>query len=152
MIEYPTSIVDAIRTAESRTGRQISGNTWLVDHRRNEPDFGGPMAVRYHATDVVTFFQNGDVRLDTGGWFTLTTKGRINACSPAWQTAGAWTIWQVDSEWFLNTERGTFFFESEHIMIRADGELIGSHGRLSPIEPSYRTANAHRIVVEASAS
>lgn len=40
------------------------------------------VAVRLHATHVVTFDQDGTITLNTGGWFTTTTKDRINAVLP----------------------------------------------------------------------
>jgi hypothetical protein len=37
----------------------------------------GTEAVRYHNTDVVTFLQNGNFVLNSGGHRTKTTKSRI---------------------------------------------------------------------------
>jgi len=60
-----------------KTSRPIANNT------RVESRDGGKIAVKYHATDVVTYFPDGRVRLNTGGWFTYTTKDRLNRFSPA---------------------------------------------------------------------
>jgi hypothetical protein len=38
------------------------------------------VAVNLHFTDVVTFFSDGRVFLNTGGWDTLTTRARMRAC------------------------------------------------------------------------
>jgi hypothetical protein len=39
-------------------------------------------AVRQHNTDVVTFYRDGVIRLDHGGWTTVTTCERWNAFTP----------------------------------------------------------------------
>ena len=41
---------------------------------------GNTTIVRYHDTDVVSF-DDSVVTLDTGGWFTKTTKARMNQAS-----------------------------------------------------------------------
>jgi hypothetical protein len=54
------------------------------------------IACLYHETQVVTFFKNGDVRLDSGGFFTPTTKRRMNQCLPnsvrIYQKNGYWQV------------------------------------------------------------
>lgn len=52
------------------------------------------IAIRYHDTNVVTYFASGDVRLESGGWRTLTTKDRMCEYSPAsiWQERGLWYV------------------------------------------------------------
>ena len=56
---------------------------------------GGGIAVRYHATDVVTV-RDGVVTLNSGGWRTATTKKRVNAYLP-----DGWSLYQHRHEWFL---------------------------------------------------
>ena len=41
--------------------------------------YGDELHVKYHQTSVVIFLPNGDIRLNSGGWMTNTTKARINA-------------------------------------------------------------------------
>lgn len=40
--------------------------------------------VRYHETDVVMLYSNGDVVLDDGGWTTRFTAQRMSTYTPAW--------------------------------------------------------------------
>jgi len=40
------------------------------------------VAVRYHATNVVTYHANGSITLNSGGWYTLTTATRMNKYLP----------------------------------------------------------------------
>ena len=55
--------------------------------------------VTYHKTDVVTVNQDGSITLDTGGWFTQTTKNRMNQasnqyglCFRVYQAMGVWYV------------------------------------------------------------
>jgi hypothetical protein len=49
-------------------------------------------AIRYHNTDVVTIHEDNSYTLNSGGWYTPTTKDRINEYSPAriHQEKGLW--------------------------------------------------------------
>lgn len=71
----------------TRDSRKLGNNTTLESR-------GDTVAVRYHATDVVTFHADDSRTLDTGGWFTSTTKERINQYLP----------WG----WHLYADRGTW--------------------------------------------
>jgi hypothetical protein len=58
-------------TGRTPMRRKIGNNTWL--ERR-----GDDIAVRLHDTDIVVYHPDGSITLDTGGWFTVTTKARMN--------------------------------------------------------------------------
>jgi hypothetical protein len=76
------------RTRPSRERRKIQNNTWV--ERR-----GDDIAIRLHATDVILFKANGHVVLDTGGYFTHTTKDRINGHGPI-------RVYSERGTWFIN--------------------------------------------------
>lgn len=59
-------------TGRCAAKRKISNNTYLV----RQPD--GSIALKLHNTFIVTVSLTGMVTLDSGGWRTPTTKGRIN--------------------------------------------------------------------------
>jgi hypothetical protein len=54
------------------------------------------IAIRLHATDVVTFKSDGRIILDSGGWQTATTKARMNEAIP-----GPCGVYQKDHTWYL---------------------------------------------------
>lgn len=56
---------------------------------------GDDFVVRYHATNVVTIHRDGNYTLRTNGYFTATTKARINDFSSA-------HVAQKGFEWFLS--------------------------------------------------
>lgn len=82
------SYEDARRMAAGRA-RKLAHNTYLVTD--GAPEW---YAVRLHSTNVVTYYQDGSVGLDSGGWRTVTTKDRINRFSPlrVWGDKGAWYV------------------------------------------------------------
>lgn len=63
---------------------------------------GGKIIVRYHYTDVVTIHKDGRVTLDTGGWFTATTKVRMNQAS--FQFGLNYYVHQEKGKWFVSTD------------------------------------------------
>lgn len=62
-------------------------------------DEGGTLTVSYHDTNVVTVYPNGRIVLDTGGWFTVTTKTRMNQASN--QFGLGFHVYQEDFQWFV---------------------------------------------------
>lgn len=95
-----------IAGGRSKEFRTIANNTVarLVD---------GGAAIRLHQTDIVTFFENDDIRLDSGGWLTVTTKERLNRYTKAGisQRAGVWYM-----------SDGSLFYDG--IIIRGDGSPV----------------------------
>ncbi len=71
-------------------------------------DAGGVMRVTYHDTDVVTVYPNGRIDLDNGGWFTPTTKVRMNQASA--QFGLGFQVFQKDWDWFVDIDGHTLEF------------------------------------------
>jgi hypothetical protein len=78
---------DAVLTGRCAKRRKVSNNTWL--ERR-----GDDIAVRLHDTDIVVYHPDGSITLDTGGWFTVTTKARMCEFSP-------FSVSSTKGEWFV---------------------------------------------------
>jgi hypothetical protein len=81
---------DTVLTGRCHERRKVANNTWL--ERRPNGDIG----VRLHETDVVTYSPDGSITLDTGGWFTVTTKARINEFTP-------FVVGSNRGEWYVCT-------------------------------------------------
>ncbi len=81
------------QTAETylgkKTDRPLPGRFTRLQRRDD-----GSIAVRYHATDVITYRPDGTIRADSGGYRTMTTKARIAEYSPirVSQTRGLWYV------------------------------------------------------------
>ncbi len=72
----------------------------------------GVLTVTYHATDVVVASPT-TVKLDTGGWFTKTTKTRMNQASA--QFGLGYTVYAKRGSWFVDTNGTTVPFNGNTV-------------------------------------
>lgn len=59
------------------------------------------LAYIYHRTEVVSVYLDGSVKLNTGGWDTVTTRDRINRFQGRVRVSsvkGDWVVWSYDSQ------------------------------------------------------
>jgi len=84
-----------------------SGLAWLggkvtraIGHNTYVRVDGETVQVVYHATPVLVFHANGITQLNSGGYHSSTTKGRLCALGPM-------HVWQKNYRW--QTTRGEFF-------------------------------------------
>ena len=89
-----------------RQAKKLTYNTTL---RRDKDDF----VVRLYQTDIVRICEDGTYVLNTGGFYTVTTKERINRYSPV-------SVYQHKGEWFLRD--GTPF--KDGVRIKLDGLVL----------------------------
>lgn len=80
--------VKMVRGKTNRSKRKIGNNT------RGYIEYDGSVSIELHSTKVVVLYPNGLVKLQTGGWQTITTKDRINQYSPV-------KVYQRNYEWFV---------------------------------------------------
>jgi hypothetical protein len=76
METYLKSWGDCVAFLNGRGSRKLGHNTYV------ERLAGEVFGVRYHSTYIVRYFPDGRIGLDSGGWHTVTTAQRSNACSP----------------------------------------------------------------------
>lgn len=87
---------------------EVGHNTYLRRLADNK------IGVHLHRTDVVVYYKDGTVELNSGGFETVTTKDRMNKFSPV-------GVQQTNREWFMRDSKCTPF----HDFIRIkDGEVI----------------------------
>ena len=91
----------------NKTRRPLSGRVSQMIARED------CIAVQYQATDVVRFYPNGTVILNTDGWRTVTTKERINQYSPV-------NVYQRNGLWYMPD--GSLFYDG--IKVKSDGTVI----------------------------
>ena len=75
----------------------------------------GVTYVKYHNTRVVAFSENAII-LDTGGWFTPTTKTRMNQTSNAFGLG--FQVYQKNYEWFADYNGKTYEFTKDHLSLK----------------------------------
>jgi hypothetical protein len=93
------------KAGNSVDSRKLANNTYLERRYKTFASWidtrmpiqrTSAIAVRLHATDIVTFHRDGSISLDTGGWLTVTTKDRMNRYLPApfsiFSDKGSWRV------------------------------------------------------------
>lgn len=101
-----------LRTARRmEDGKPIDRNTRLFQRADH-------VAVRLHNTDIILFYPDGRVTLNTGGWKTVTTKDRINNFAP-------FNVWSKRGTWFTKV-KGTDIPFADGMTISASGNVTGA--------------------------
>lgn len=113
--------------------RKMGNNTYL--HR----DGGDSISLRLHSTDVVTWYRNGDIKLNTGGWNTVTTRDRINEYSPWRVTSEREQLFLIIGGW----ENGKRYPFDCRVTIKADGTVEGADD-LAEIEAQWKEQDRER--------
>ena len=77
--------------------KKISNNTWA------ERDvIGDNIYIRLHNTRILTFLPDGNVKYNSEGWKTVTTKQRMNRFGPI-------HIYQKNFTWFISGSNEEYF-------------------------------------------
>jgi len=120
---------ERLETPRKKDSKIIANNTIL--HTTED----GGIAVQLHATDVITFYPDGSVIYNTGGWNTVTTRERMN-------TFGSREVWVCQQKGIPHAlltgeEKGipfreTFSLSTDHKSIISDmnGSAIKKHKNL----------------------
>lgn len=92
----------------------------IGSHRTNIFQGDGYTCVKYHNTNVVKFNDNKIV-LNSGGWWTPTTKNRMNQTSN--QFGLGFRVFQKDFVWFVDYQGATIKFGKYNMILsRKDGD------------------------------
>lgn len=70
--------------------------------------------IRFHQTDVVSFDDN-QIKLDTGGWFTKTTKTRMNQASHQFNLG--FRVYQRKGFWYVFYHGKVYSFSNSQTLI-----------------------------------
>lgn len=97
---FPTNYSEAIEFLNGKSSRKVAKirDTYVF------MPFSGRIDVRYHGTSVVSFHGNGQTTLRSGGFYTVTTKRRLNQFSSA-------HVYQRKGIWYVDSADGTRVFE-----------------------------------------
>ena len=79
-------------------------------------DWEGVLRVTYHNTPVVTVYPDGRIVLFTNGYFTATTKTRMNQASRQFNLG--FHVFQKDYAWFVDVDGHTLKFNNRELVIR----------------------------------
>lgn len=136
--------VVALFTARSPLVKTVGNNTQL---HRDSTEPGEPVSLRLHITDIITWYPDGRIVLNSGRWRTMTTKARINAWLP-----GRWSLYADKGEWFLSTgdwhsDDARYEF-ADGMTLHPDGSVTGA---IPVTEVKARAALRKRIAAYADA-
>lgn len=127
----------------NRSSRKVGNNTYLLKQAN------GSIALRLHATHILTFYPSGITVANSGGWKTVTTKARLNEWLPfGWgisQNRGIWSWWHhfdTVGEKALSGFGSRLFTDGDSIA--KDGTL---HAQASP-EEEKKQAKLRRKVLK----
>jgi len=73
--------------------------------------------VTYHNTEVVKF-NSSTIILNTGGYYTYTTKTRMNQASNQYNLG--YRVFQKNFDWFIQYHNKTILFKTDHIALCRD--------------------------------
>jgi hypothetical protein len=96
-----------------KESKKIGNNTFL---ERLEPNVLG---IRLHGTHIIEIDPTDIMKLKTNGWWTVTTKDRLNQFLGCRSTR----IYQEKGNWLIKGLNGTFQFD-DGIMVTSDGDVI----------------------------
>lgn len=127
----------------NKLSRKVGNNTYLV---RNSGVPGDSIHLKLHHTYILTWYADGRIELNTGGWLTVTTKARINKYLPS-----GYTISQERGVWYVQQHTdGPEYWKTLGIYV--DGMVIntldGSISGMSPTDDGKERNKLRRRVAQ----
>jgi hypothetical protein len=113
------------------------------------------LTVKLHNTEIVKIYSintnplnqvhSGKIKLNHGGWQTVTTKRRMNEASDAFMPGGlGFRVYQKDFEWYIERDNGDVYdWEGQFITFSADPE--GENPR--KIQPLKEADDIRRLML-----
>lgn len=91
------------------------GKVHTTVHSVENTSGGYDVVVTYHRTEVVRF-DNNRIILKSGGWYTQTTRVRMNQASRQFNLG--YQVFQKNYKWFVSYNGETLPFEESMVLIR----------------------------------
>lgn len=105
-MRYYTSLYNQIQKFRNpNKGKLIENKTRLwMDHEKT-------IYIKHHETNILALYPDGRVRLSNGGWYSRTTKSRMNSYLPS-----DVRIFSKNGEWVVELNRKWYEFENGMII------------------------------------
>lgn len=102
-------------------GKPIDNNTRIV---KTTKGYG----VKLHNTVIVDIDENNNYTINNGGWYSPTTKDRINKYSPirVYQQKNVWYFTNSDSFGLYNSN-GSRLLYANGITFNSNGAIVSNH-------------------------
>jgi hypothetical protein len=126
-------------TGRCQSQRKVSNNTWLLR------EDNGSISMKLHATKIVTVDQDGKITLNSGGWRTPTTKGRINDALRDLLHDKAPGISQVDGIWLIypHGDYDAKLTFADGMWVMPDGSMAGSGPDVKVLKQGVKLIRAY---------
>ena len=106
-----------MRKIEAQMNAAIAGRrNWAKDNTRVEVNKHGDTFVYLHGHNIATISNEGDIRLSSCGWETVTTKSRLNAILDCF--VHNIRIFQRDWQWYISGRDFTEQFFDGYVIQR----------------------------------
>jgi hypothetical protein len=121
--------LDAAVILGNRKTKKLANHTYL---RKEGDDY----VIRLHETDIVTLkpAECTEYVLNTGGWYTSTTKARINDYSPA-------RIFTKGGVWYVTDTTGKTYLYEDGMIINGCGVVLSSLKTEEEAKPHLKHLN-----------
>ena len=114
-MENYESLTEFLNKGRNKNYRRIANNTY-VEKEKNL------ISIRLHETKIITYYSDGKIKLNSGGWKTVTTKQRLNNFTN-------FAIYQEKSTWYFcitNNEKENRYYFKDNMEIDKVGNVTGA--------------------------
>ena len=91
--------LDEMLQGRNRQRRKIANNTYAVRQG------GNALSVRFHDTDILIFWPSGQINIDNGGYYTVTTFARLSDFGPLVWFRRNWQWYTKQGDTLINWAR-----------------------------------------------
>lgn len=99
-------------TGRCTESRKVGNNTYIVNRDWKsmlDGTLNKAVAVRFHNTDIVTFYEDGRIVISHNGWKTNTTRERFSRFMPDGFFLSAWKVYKDALPWINPDSFGVDF-------------------------------------------
>lgn len=132
-MDYQTA--DRQLQGRNKLSRKVGNNTYLV---RNSGVPGDSIHLKLHNTYIMTWYADGRIELNTGGWRTVTTKARIN------EHLSGYSLSQDRGVWYLSQHLDAAPYWKT-LGVFADGLTIHADDTITGMEPLDAAKEANKL-------
>lgn len=134
-------LADSKLQGRNMLSRKIGNNTYLV---RNSGVPGDSIHLKLHNTYIITWYVNGRIELNSGGWLTVTTKARMNEFLSGYSISKSKGVWYVDQIVSGPVYRKTLGVYQDGMVINPDDTITG----MAPLDDAKEKNKLRRRVAQ----
>jgi hypothetical protein len=138
-------LAEYLLKGKNKENRPIANNTRVIRRAENM------IAIRLHNTDIITFYENGAIGLNSGGWKTVTTKDRMTRFTPrnigVSSDRGVWyVVVQSDPDHPLWDDSNPRYLFEDGMHILPDGKVYDQNLKSIEVYDKEKAKELNRCV------